>query len=183
MKSDFLTAPNLLSLFRLLLAVPFAAVMLSSLPDARLWGTVILVVAALTDKLDGVLARSLHQESEWGRILDPVADKVAVATGVVVLLLLGQMPLWFAVMVVARDLLILAGGLMLKAKRGLVIPSNVLGKWTVGALSLLLFLLVAGVTGTVTDIVLYLCVAMLVLSLVQYLRVYLAANAAGVGEA
>lgn len=178
MKRDFLTVANLLSLIRLLLAVPFAVVMLSPLPDARVWGTIILVAAALTDKLDGMLARSMHQESEWGRILDPVADKVGIACGAVVLLLLGDMPLWFVVLVLGRDALILAGGLLLKARRGIVVPSNTVGKWTVGALALLTFLLVVGVHGPVTDVILFATAAMLVLSLVLYVRVFISTLAA-----
>jgi CDP-diacylglycerol--glycerol-3-phosphate 3-phosphatidyltransferase len=174
MKRDFLTAPNLLSLLRLLLAVPFAAVMLSSHPASRVWATVIIVLAVLTDKLDGMLARRLHQESEWGRILDPVADKACVAAAAVVLVLLGDLPLWFAGMVLGRDLLILAGGLVLKTRRGVVIPSNVLGKWTVGAMALLIFLLVIRQAGAVTDGLVILCTALLAISLLQYVRVFIA---------
>jgi CDP-diacylglycerol--glycerol-3-phosphate 3-phosphatidyltransferase len=177
MKRDFLTVPNLLSLLRLLLAVPFATVMLSSHPDSRIWGTVIIVLGVLTDKFDGVLARKLHQESEWGRILDPVADKVCVATAAVVLLVLGELPLWFAGMVLGRDLLILAGGLVLKTRRGVVISSNVTGKWTVGGMALLIFLLVIRQAGAITDGLLFLCTALLALSLLQYVRVFIAALA------
>lgn len=177
MKRDFLTVPNLLSLLRLVLAVPFAAVMMSSYPSSRVWGTVIIVLAALTDKLDGVLARKLHQESEWGRILDPVADKVGVATAAVVLLVLGDLPLWFAGMVLGRDLLILAGGLVLKTRRGVVIPSNVLGKWTVGAMALLIFLLVIGQASVLTDVLIFVCTGLLALSLLEYVRVFIAALA------
>jgi CDP-diacylglycerol--glycerol-3-phosphate 3-phosphatidyltransferase len=177
MKRDFLTVPNLLSLLRIVLAVPFAAVMLSSHPDSRVWATVIIVLAALTDKLDGVLARKLHQESEWGRILDPVADKIGVATAAVVLLVLGELPLWFAGMVLGRDVLILAGGLVLKTRRGVVIPSNVLGKWTVGAMALLIFLLVIRQASLLTDVLLVLCTCLLAISLLEYVRVFIAALA------
>jgi CDP-diacylglycerol--glycerol-3-phosphate 3-phosphatidyltransferase len=177
MKRDFLTAPNLLSLLRLVLAVPFAAVMLSSRPDSRVWGTVLIVLGVLTDKLDGMLARTLHQETEWGRILDPVADKVGVATAAVVLVVLGELPLWFAGMVLGRDLLILGGGLVLKTRRGVVIPSNVLGKWTVGAMALLIFLFVIRQAGVLTDGLMVLCTVLLALSLLQYVRVFIAALA------
>jgi CDP-diacylglycerol--glycerol-3-phosphate 3-phosphatidyltransferase len=152
--------------------------MFSPLPSARMWATAIAVLAALTDRYDGILARRRHQETEWGRILDPVADKVGVGCAVVVLLILGELPLWFVGLVLGRDLLILAGGLVLKARRDVVIPSNIMGKWTVGALALLIVLLVIGVSGAVTFWLMFVCVVMLGVSLLQYVRVFVTALAA-----
>ncbi len=80
----FLTASNLLSISRGLLSIPFAIVMLGHSPESRLWGAAIMVVAALTDKFDGVLARKYNQITEWGKILDPLADKVAVSVVAIV---------------------------------------------------------------------------------------------------
>jgi CDP-diacylglycerol--glycerol-3-phosphate 3-phosphatidyltransferase len=132
MKREFLTASNLLSLSRAILVIPFALVMLVPAEPLRIWGGVILFVAMLTDKFDGVLARKLHQETEWGRILDPLADKIGVAGVAVVLVLLGDIPLWFVVALVARDAAIFAGGLYIRARTGVVLPSNQAGKWAVG---------------------------------------------------
>ena len=145
MKRDVLTVPNLLSIARLLLAVPFVAVTLSGVPGARLWGASLLLVGALTDKLDGVLARRLSQESEWGRILDPVADKVGIAAVGITLLALGDIPFWFVTFIVLRDVLILAGGLLLKRRRGVVLPSNTAGKWAVTVVSVTMLASLLGV--------------------------------------
>jgi CDP-diacylglycerol--glycerol-3-phosphate 3-phosphatidyltransferase len=167
--NKFLTVPNILSLLRASLVIPFLLVMLSSMPSASVWGCVLMGVAALTDNLDGVLARKYRQTSEWGRILDPLADKIGVAAAVVVLLVLNSLPVWFAAFVFGRDVLILLGGLYLKSTRGVVLPSNTAGKWAVGFIILTLFLLLAGLRSLVTDVMMLATSAMLVLSVGLYI--------------
>ena len=164
----FLTLSNLLSLLRAFLAIPFLLIMLSSMPSAKVWGCVLIAVAALTDKLDGVLARKYHQTTEWGRILDPLADKVDVAAAVVVLLLTKSLPLWFVGLVFGRDVLILLGGLYVKSTRGVVLASNEAGKWTVGLITLTIFLLLLGVHSLLTDIMIAVTSMMLLISFGLY---------------
>lgn len=166
----FWTAANLLSLTRALLSILFLYVMLSTVPPARLWGCIIVAAGALTDKLDGMVARKSGTVTEWGKILDPLADKIGVASIAVVLLLLGDAPLWFVLVLLGRDVLILAGGLFLSWKRGVILPSNEAGKWAVGVISLTLFLMLAGVSSIVTLALMWVCVAMLGFSLFLYAR-------------
>lgn len=170
----FLTLPNLLSITRVLLIVPFVIVLFSSIPSARLWACLIMALAVLTDKLDGDLARKYRQTSEWGKLLDPLADKIAVGALVIVLLLLSLIPVWFAVALFARDLLILLGGLYLKAGRGLVLSSNLAGKLTVNVIALTLFAVLAGVHTVVVEVCTWITVAMLVISFTLYLREFIA---------
>lgn len=143
--------------------------MLSDSPNATWWGIFILALAGVTDKLDGVFARKYNQVTEWGKILDPIADKIGMGIVAIVLVRLGLIPLWFVIGLVGRDLLILAGGIYIKRSRGVVLQSNLLGKWTIGALALTMFAAMLRWT-TVTDIFLWLCVAMLAGSLVLYAR-------------
>lgn len=164
----FLTSSNLLSLLRALLAIPFVAIMLSDIPNARFWGAVIIALAALTDKLDGMLARRFNEITVWGKILDPLADKVGVAAVAVVLLLLGELPLWFALALLARDLLILAGGIYVRTKYGLVLASNLTGKWTIAVVAITLFSGVLGLPSPWLDILVVLSTVMLLLSLAAY---------------
>jgi CDP-diacylglycerol--glycerol-3-phosphate 3-phosphatidyltransferase len=164
----FLTLSNVLSLFRLLLPVPFVLVMKDGSPEGRLWGAVLMLVAAATDKLDGVVARRLHQTSEWGKVLDPLADKVAVGAVVVVLYVLGDLPAWFLVIALGRDLLILCGGLYLRSRTAIIVPSNEFGKWTVGIVSLALFVLVLSGRTLIADFLLWGSTAMLLVSLGLY---------------
>jgi CDP-diacylglycerol--glycerol-3-phosphate 3-phosphatidyltransferase len=170
MKRDFLTLSNLLSISRVLLAIPFAAVMLSSIPSANIWGGVVLAVGALTDKLDGYVARRYHQETEWGRILDPLADKIGVAVVALVLLYLGRLPVWFVAAILSRDIIIFCGGLVLKARTGKVLPSNMTGKWAVGIISVALFLAVLDVAPVLQTVLIVATLIMLTISLVLYVH-------------
>lgn len=170
-----LTVSNLLSLIRALLTLPFTLVMLSDMPDARWWGIGLLALAALTDKLDGDIARKFGQVTEWGKILDPLADKIGMAVLALVLVHLGLIPLWLMAVILARDLLILIGGLYLKARRGYVEPSNTLGKWTVGVLAVTMALALLEIKGIVLEIAIWLSVGMLVLSFGGYVQVFVRA--------
>ena len=164
----FLTLSNCLSIFRAILAIPFAFVMLGETPGSRLWGGSIMVVAAMTDKFDGVLARRYHQVTEWGKILDPLADKIAVGAVAIVLLMLGDIPAWFVVSLLSRDVLIFAGGAFVKKKKGLLLQSNDAGKWAVGIVGLALFLMVMNAGETLVDIFVWASVFLLIVSFVLY---------------
>lgn len=170
MRREFWTVSNVLSLTRPLLAIGFAAVMLSGLPSARTWGAVIVILTGLTDRYDGILARKLNQVTEWGKILDPLADKIAAAIAALVLLRLGDLPLWFLVVLITRDLLILAGGLYLKVTRKLVLGSNETGKWSMAVIALTFFILVLGGPSTPGMAGIWLSTLLCALSLGFYLR-------------
>lgn len=141
--------------------------MLSGSPNATLWGIVILAVAALTDKLDGVFARRLNEVTEWGKILDPVADKIGMAIVAITLVVLNLVPFWFVAAMVARDLLILLGGMYIKKTKGVVLQSNQLGKWTIGVIALAMFFAMID-SNVAADIFLWVSVAMLAGSFVLY---------------
>lgn len=164
----FWTASNVLSITRALLAIPFVLVMLSDHPDRRWWAVGILALAALTDRLDGDIARRFNQITEWGKILDPLADKIGVAAVAAVLLVDGSIPLWFLSALVLRDLLILAGGVYIRATKGLVLASNPSGKWAVGIVTLTLFAALVGAGPPWMEILLALSSALLVLSFAEY---------------
>lgn len=143
--------------------------MLSDSPNATLWGIVILALAALTDKFDGVLARKLNEVTEWGKILDPIADKIGIGVVAMVLVKLNLIPLWFVVGMIARDGLILAGGMYLKKSKGVVQQSNQLGKWTIGVIALTMFCAMFR-WSVATEVCILLSVAMLAGSLILYIQ-------------
>jgi CDP-diacylglycerol--glycerol-3-phosphate 3-phosphatidyltransferase len=173
MKREFLTVSNLLSISRALLSIPFALVMLLPDPPLRFWALGILTAGMATDKLDGDLARSRGEETEWGKILDPLADKICVAVMALVLLKLGDFPLWFVLALVIRDLLILAGGLYLKSARGVVLPSNAAGKWAATLIAFTIFMILLNLVRELQWILLAACAAGLLLSFVLYIARFL----------
>jgi CDP-diacylglycerol--glycerol-3-phosphate 3-phosphatidyltransferase len=166
----FLTASNLLSISRALLTIPFVLVMLSAAPWKDAAGVALLVVAAATDKIDGVLARKYGEITEWGKVLDPLADKISIAALGVVLLLLDRIPLWYLLVVLARDLLILAAGVYLKSARGIVLSSNQPGKWAVGIVSLAMFLALVRIGSPWLESAMVGSLFLLGISLFQYTR-------------
>jgi len=159
------TFSNGLSALRLALAVPASLTLWASMGGVTI---ALFVLAALTDILDGYLARRLDEVSDLGKILDPLADKVFVAVIVVVMLLKGLLPLWFVGIVIARDLLILFGGIVVERKTGAVLPSNYPGKIAVLVLSTTLLLIVADAGWTTVRVMEGLSLALLALSFVLY---------------
>jgi len=178
----FFTIPNLLSLLRLVLVVPFVLVLIAHEPWSKPWAIAIVLVAALTDKLDGDLARKYGQESEWGRILDPLADKLGIAAAAIVFLVLDLLPAWFVAALVGRDLLIGAGGLYLKARTGRVLPSNMAGKWAVGVFILTILVILLEAPPVVVSVMIGASIVMLLVSLFMYIRRFIEAAFKAAGE-
>ncbi len=170
MRREFLTLSNVLSISRVLLVIPFVIVMLPPGPPVRWAGALLLALAALTDKLDGVFARKFKQETEWGKILDPLADKIGVAAVAMILLWLETLPLWFFLVLIFRDLLIFSGGLFLKASRGVVLTSIPAGKWAVGVVTLALLAGIVGAAAPALAMLIWLSTAMSVVSLALYVK-------------
>lgn len=120
------TVPNLLSVIRLLGVPLFLWLVL--VREADLWAFVVLAASAFTDYLDGKLARRWHQISRVGQVLDPLADRLYIFATVVALTLREILPLWFAVLLVGRDVL-LACLVPALRRRGLtVLPVHFVGK-------------------------------------------------------
>jgi len=114
--SELLTAPNQLTLLRMLF-LPF---IVDSLTDGNYKRALVLVVlAGLSDGLDGLLARRLHQQTLLGQYLDPIADKLLLSTLFLVLSVLHKIPWRYTIMVFSRDVSILAASAVLYAIAGL----------------------------------------------------------------
>ncbi|MBR3090500.1 MAG: CDP-alcohol phosphatidyltransferase family protein [Bacteroidetes bacterium] len=123
--NKILTIPNLFSFLRIILII-IAGCQLYNHNNINAF--IIYLTAIITDFFDGFFARKLNQISELGKILDPLADKLMVISAVLILLLQHRMPLWFVIIVVIRDILILLGGLYAKTKIKFIIPSILIGK-------------------------------------------------------
>lgn len=107
-----LNLPNVITTLRILLVIPIAWLLWD---DRHMDAFVLMVVAAVSDALDGLLARRFSWTSELGAILDPLADKLLVACVFIVFTLQGHIPLWVAIIVLLRDFTILAGAVVYKA--------------------------------------------------------------------
>jgi len=114
--SQIFTAPNQLTLLRMIF-VPFIVIYL--VDGHYRWALAIFVVAGFSDGLDGLLARTLHQQTLLGQYLDPIADKLLLSTMFLVLSILHKIPWKFTVLVFSRDISILAASAVLFAIAGL----------------------------------------------------------------
>ena len=114
--SQVLTAPNQLTLLRMIF-VPFIVIHL--VDGHYLWALIIFIVAGFSDGLDGLLARTLHQQTLLGQYLDPIADKLLLSTMFLVLSILHKIPWKYTVLVFSRDISILAASAVLFAIAGL----------------------------------------------------------------
>ena len=119
--------PNALTVARLLLIPLFVALMVKA-GDARTWPAgVIFGVAGVTDQIDGFLARRWHVESRFGKIADPLADRLMIDAAAILLVIYGRLPWAGLAVIAARDLLLLVGWRVL-APRGIDLDVNLLGK-------------------------------------------------------
>lgn len=120
------TAPNVVSFIRLLL-VPVYLFLLFH--DERVWALVIFVVAAASDFIDGQIARRTNQVSKLGKLLDPAVDTVLMFTGVIGVVAVNGLPVWFAVYIIAREAFLLMGGAILLTKFDVRVPVIYPGKF------------------------------------------------------
>lgn len=126
---------NKLTIFRIVL-VPIMAIIpylnlqgdIMGLPLTYFWMLVIFIIASITDKLDGYIARSRNQVTTFGKFLDPLADKILVLTALVLLVELRKIPAWIPVIVLAREFLVSGYRLVAVEKGGQVIAASIWGK-------------------------------------------------------
>jgi CDP-diacylglycerol--glycerol-3-phosphate 3-phosphatidyltransferase len=146
--------PNLLTLSRIFVVPVLIAALLTSresldlpgysLPWKRL-ALVLFLLAALTDALDGFLARRWGQTSKLGTLLDPVADKLLVASTLIALVQRDAIPAWVAIVQIGRDIAV-TGFRSIAAQHGCTIPASPWGKWKMAGQVLMLALLIGGLS-------------------------------------
>ncbi|SNB70395.1 cardiolipin synthase [Arboricoccus pini] len=135
--------PNILTIVRVGLVPLMVACFYFPGPEARLIGCGIFVAAAITDYLDGYLARYWKQQSAFGRWLDPVADKILVAAAVIMLVGFGEAPLLPALVIIAREIMI-SGLREYMAEVSVGLPVSRLAKWKTGVQMAAICCLIAG---------------------------------------
>lgn len=165
------TISNGLSILRLLLVVPIVYFLVNE-TSCNCYALALIAVAILTDLFDGMIARKLNQVTEFGKIIDPLADKIAVLAVVFVLVQQEKIPLWFFLAAAARDILIVFGGMYVKKTKKIVLQSNLIGKWAVTVISFYILAVIADIEQIflLTQGLLVLSMVMLVVSFVAYLK-------------
>ena len=164
---DITALPNVVTLARIAL-VPVALALLAG--GHRLAAVAVLLVMFVSDGLDGYLARRLGRVTGLGKILDPAADKIAVAAVLVFLVATGEFPLWAFLLVVVRDVAIVVGGLAMARKSRSVPQALMVGKVAVVVLGVVTLVFAADIR-VLEPAALVLCVVAVVTSGAAYARV------------
>jgi CDP-diacylglycerol--glycerol-3-phosphate 3-phosphatidyltransferase len=132
--------PNLISLFRILTVIPCVFLILTDINKYKIYIILLLILMYISDLLDGYLARKLNIITETGKIIDPVADKIAIIALALCIFYKELVPFWFVIIVISRDILILIFGLILTKKYKITLMSNLTGKFAVFTIGLILLL-------------------------------------------
>ena len=176
--------PNKLTIFRMILILPFVVLLLGGYHQ---WGwftaifggimeyvdyiaLAIFVIASLTDLLDGKIARKYNLVTNFGKFMDPLADKLLVCAALIALIELGRIPSWVVIVIISREFII-SGFRTIAADNNVVIAASYWGKFKTTFQMVMVCLMIANIPALqlVTDIVMWISLVLTVVSLVDYL--------------
>ena len=163
--------PNKLTMFRVILIPFFIVFLLASLTPYDKWiALTIFIIASLTDLLDGKIARKYNLVTNFGKFMDPLADKLLVCSALICLIELDKIPSWMVIVIIAREFII-SGFRLVASDNGVVIAASYWGKFKTTFQMVAVCLLIADVAAltVVTQIILWIAVALTVVSLIDYL--------------
>lgn len=164
--------PNKLTIFRVIL-IPFfvACVLIPAIPFNNIFACVIFCIASFTDFLDGYIARRDGLVTNFGKFMDPLADKLLVGAALICLVETGQLPAWAVVIIISREFII-SGFRLIASDNGVVIAASYWGKFkTVTQMAMVIFLILnleGAVWGVIGRILMWAAVILTVVSLVDY---------------
>ena len=176
--------PNKLTVFRVILIIPFVLVMLGSHAQwgwfmalfggtadyADLIALVIFVIASLTDMLDGKIARKYNLVTNFGKFMDPLADKLLVCSAMICLIPSGKLEAWFVIVIIAREFII-SGFRLVASDNGIVIAASYWGKFkTVSQMAMIIVLIAdfGGIFDMIGIALIWVSLILTVVSLIDY---------------
>ena len=165
--------PNKLTVLRMIL-IPFFVVCLlaqgGTVQSLRYAAVAIFIVASLTDLLDGKIARKYNLVTNFGKFMDPLADKLLVCSALICLIELGQIPSWMVIIIVSREFII-SGFRLVAAEQGIVIAASYWGKWKTTFQMIAVILMIVNIPAlqTVTVICTWIALILTVVSLADYI--------------
>ena len=166
--------PNKLTVLRVCMIPFFVAALLwegGADRNFRILADVLFAAASFTDFLDGKIARKYNLVTNFGKFMDPLADKLLVCSAMICLIELERLPAWFVIIIIAREFII-SGFRLIAAENGIVIAANYWGKFkTVSQMIMIILLLLhfGGVFAVLEQIFIWLSLALTVISLMTYI--------------
>ena len=166
--------PNKLTLFRVIL-IPFFVFFLLA-PYFEGYGNyiavAIFIVASITDFLDGKIARKYHLVTNFGKFMDPLADKLLVSSALICLVALNKIPAWIVIVIIAREFII-SGFRLVAADNGVVIAASYWGKFKTAFQMVTVIVLILNIPGKVFAVIgtvlIYISLVLTVISLIDYI--------------
>ncbi|MBO7530904.1 MAG: CDP-diacylglycerol--glycerol-3-phosphate 3-phosphatidyltransferase [Lachnospiraceae bacterium] len=182
-KESIWNLPNALTVFRIILIIPFTVLLLggqrgwfgSNLLIPDIIADLIFIIASLTDMLDGKIARRYGLVSNFGKFMDPLADKLLVCTAMIALIDMKRIPAWVVIIIIAREFII-SGFRLIAVENGKVIAASWWGKFKTTFQMIMVILMIVepslvllGMPVIVVDIIMYIALALTIISLIDYL--------------
>ena len=166
--------PNKLTTFRVILIPFFVFFMLAPNMTGinHYIAAAIFIVASLTDLLDGKIARKYNLVTDFGKFMDPLADKLLVCSALICLIELGQLPAWIVIIIIAREFII-SGFRLVAADNGIVIAASYWGKFKTVFQMLMVIVLILNIPNSffavLGTVLTYIALALTVVSLIDYI--------------
>ena len=167
--------PNKLTMFRVLLIPFFIVFLLVPITSFDKWiALAIFIVASLTDLLDGKIARKYNLVTNFGKFMDPLADKLLVCSALICLIELDKIPAWMVIIIIAREFII-SGFRLVASDDGIVIAASYWGKFKTTFQMLMIIFTIFNiylendVLDVISNILVYVALALTVISLIDYM--------------
>ena len=163
--------PNKLTLFRVILIPFFVLFMLVDITLYDKWiSLAIFIIASLTDLLDGKIARKYNLVTNFGKFMDPLADKLLVCSALICLVALDKIPAWMVIVIIDREFII-SGFRLIASDNGVVIAASYWGKFKTTFQMVMICLMIADIAAIslLTTVVMWVAVVLTVVSLIDYL--------------
>jgi CDP-diacylglycerol--glycerol-3-phosphate 3-phosphatidyltransferase len=170
---ETMNLPNKITIFRVIMIPIFLVFMLiPSIPNGKYIAAAIFIIAALTDFLDGYLARKYHLITNFGKFMDPLADKLLVCSALICFVQLELVPAWIVIIIIAREFII-SGFRLIASDNGVVIAASWWGKIKTNVQMIMSVLLIFHLNfyafHVLEQIFIYLSVILTVVSLIDYM--------------
>ena len=163
-----LNLPNTLTVVRILLVPVVVVALLDETPNGDAIAAGVFALAAFTDSLDGYIARQLNAVTTFGKLMDPIADKLLIAAALIALVSLDRLAAWIAMVIIAREFAV-TGLRLVAAERGVVIQASWLGKAkTILQVAAIICLIAVNPAPLGVDLLVYAAVAVTVISGIDY---------------
>lgn len=163
--------PNKLTLFRVILIPFFVLFMLVDITSIDKWiALAVFIIASLTDLLDGKIARKYNLVTNFGKFMDPLADKLLVCSALICLVEMAKLPAWMVIVIIAREFII-SGFRLIASDNGVVIAASYWGKFKTTFQMVMICLLIADIEAIeiITMVIVWVALILTVVSLIDYL--------------